>query len=70
MFTFSWHHRFFPKEASMVFSKPGDRADVYTRVTDQIIQAIEAGTATHTMPWHVQEMGLPINALTGKMPRD
>ncbi len=54
----------------MVFSKPGDRADVYTRVTDQIIQAIEAGTATHTMPWHVQEMGLPINALTGKMPRD
>jgi antirestriction protein ArdC len=50
----------------MALQNQGDRGNVYARVTDQIIQAIEAGSATHTMPWHVQEMGLPVNALTGK----
>jgi antirestriction protein ArdC len=29
-----------------------ERVDVYQRVTDQIIQAIEAGAETWEMPWH------------------
>lgn len=42
------------------------RADVYTRVTDQIIQAIEAGTEDWNMPWHTTSIsGCPRNAATG-----
>lgn len=40
-----------------------ERTDIYQRVTDQIIQAIEAGTRTWKMPWH-QSSGLPTNATT------
>ena len=44
-----------------------DRVDVYTRVTNQIIDAIEAGADRWEMPWHVAEnTGYPVNALTGK----
>ncbi len=30
---------------------PG-RADIYTRITDEIVAAIETGVATYRMPWH------------------
>ena len=44
-----------------------DRVDVYTRVTNKIIDAIEAGANRWEMPWHVPEnTGYPVNALTGK----
>lgn len=43
------------------------RADVYTRVTNQIIQAIEAGADKWEMPWHSPDAALlcPVNASTG-----
>ena len=42
------------------------RADVYTRVTNQIIQAIEAGAEDWKMPWHTTAIsGCPRNAATG-----
>jgi antirestriction protein ArdC len=34
------------------FHAPSDRADVYARVTAEIIAAIESGTGTWSMPWH------------------
>jgi antirestriction protein ArdC len=45
-----------------------ERVDVYQRVTDQIIQAIEAGAETWEMPWHAPEVSFayPSNAATGK----
>lgn len=45
-----------------------ERVDVYTRVTNQIIQAIEAGADTWEMPWHSPDAALmcPVNASTGK----
>ena len=45
-----------------------DRADVYTRVTDQIIRAIEAGADDWKMPWHATDVpfAMPVNAATGK----
>ena len=45
-----------------------DRVDVYQRVTDQIIQAIEAGAETWEMPWHSPEAAFqyPKNVETGK----
>jgi antirestriction protein ArdC len=48
--------------------KSSDRADVYTRVTNQIIEAIEAGAESWTMPWHASDVpfSMPINAATGK----
>ena len=33
-------------------SSPPDRADVYTRITAEIIAAIEAGAGDWRMPWH------------------
>ncbi len=42
-----------------------ERADVYQRVTDQIIEAIERGADAWQMPWH-QSTVIPHNALTGK----
>lgn len=33
-------------------SAPAERADVYTRITTEIIAAIEAGAGTWRMPWH------------------
>ena len=44
-----------------------DRADIYSRVTNKIVAAIEAGADQWAMPWHVPDnMGYPINAMTGK----
>lgn len=42
------------------------RSDIYTRVTDQIIEAIEAGADDYRMPWHESAGGLPKNAATQK----
>lgn len=43
-----------------------DRADVYTRVTEKIITAIEAGEGSYSMPWHApKNAGYPVNAATG-----
>lgn len=43
------------------------RADVYTRVTDQIVKAIEAGAQDFKMPWHSPgaSSDYPINLATG-----
>ena len=41
--------------------------DVYRRITDHIIAAIEAGAGSWKMPWHNDAGGiLPVNASTGK----
>src|SRR5476649_2222578 len=55
------------KEAVMATSSE-DRANVYTRVTNQIIQAIEAGTDSWIMPWHAGDKAFrfPVNVATGK----
>lgn len=44
------------------------RADVYKRVTDQIVKAIVMGTSAYEMPWNTigASSGLPKNAVTGK----
>ena len=34
------------------FTMTEQRADVYTRITAQIVAAIEAGTGDWRMPWH------------------
>jgi antirestriction protein ArdC len=47
-----------------VLSDTPARADIYQRVTDEIVKAVEAGTGSFVMPWH----GLcsrPCNAFTG-----
>jgi antirestriction protein ArdC len=43
-----------------------NRDDIYTRVTNQIIQAIEAGTKNCRMPWHITDADCfaPINAVS------
>src|SRR5262245_18377970 len=46
-----------------------NREDIYTRVTNQIIEAIEAGAKSHgRMPWHVTDgdQFSPINAVSRK----
>jgi antirestriction protein ArdC len=45
-----------------------DRADVYARVTAQIIAAIEAGAGEYRMPWHGSDPSIarPINVASGK----
>ena len=41
--------------------------DVYQRVTDQIIEAIEAGAEKWKMPWHHSEAAMrPVNIVSGK----
>jgi antirestriction protein ArdC len=44
------------------------RADIYTRITSQIIAAIEAGTGEFRMPWHHDGSATtrPVNVLSGK----
>ena len=44
------------------------RADVYTRITDQIVAAIEAGAGKCRMPWHHdgQATSRPINLASNK----
>lgn len=51
--------------------KQNERVDVYQRVTDQIIQAIEAGADKWEMPWHSQETAFryPTNIESGKQYR-
>lgn len=47
-------------------SQPG-RHDVYARVTDQIIQAIEAGRTRHQLPWHgTAARHRPVNVATAQ----
>jgi antirestriction protein ArdC len=45
-----------------------ERADVYERVTNQIIEAIEAGAGEWRMPWHklTGANSTPVNAVTRK----
>ncbi|HRJ34238.1 MAG TPA: zincin-like metallopeptidase domain-containing protein [Fimbriimonadaceae bacterium] len=52
----------------MAHKDQSDRVDVYTRVTNKILEAIEAGSSEGRweMPWYVPEgMGYPVNAVTG-----
>ena len=42
-----------------------ERVDVYRRITDQIIAAIERGAENWEMPWHKSSV-VPSNAATGK----
>lgn len=51
--------------------KQNERVDVYQRVTDQIIQAIEAGVDKWEMPWHAPETSFryPTNIESGKQYR-
>ncbi|UYN96061.1 MAG: DUF1738 domain-containing protein [Enhydrobacter sp.] len=41
------------------------RLDLHQRVTDEIVQAIEAGAGKFFMPWHGIPEGIPRNVLTG-----
>ncbi|TAJ36852.1 MAG: DUF1738 domain-containing protein [Reyranella sp.] len=41
------------------------RLDLYQRVTDEIVRAIEAGAGKFIMPWHGMASGRPRNAYTG-----
>lgn len=45
-----------------------ERTSVYERITQQIIHAIESGTAQYRMPWHSRgaDSALPVNAVTRK----
>ncbi len=46
------------------------KADIYTKITNEIISAIEAGTADFEMPWHKQaHAGVPRNPVTKKLYR-
>lgn len=49
-------------------SNGADRADVYARITTQIIAAIEAGAGEFTMPWHHDGTATyrPANAATSR----
>lgn len=52
----------------MAYKNEANRVDVYTRVTNKIVEAIEAGSqdGRWEMPWNVPEgMGYPINGVTG-----
>ena len=43
------------------------KADIYQRVTQQILSAIEAGAGSYRMPWHHDSgIGAPANAFTGR----
>src|SRR3954467_3764854 len=45
-----------------------ERADIYTRITAQIVAAIEAGAGEYRMPWHGSDPSVarPINVASGK----
>ena len=46
------------------------RSDIYGRVTDEIVRAIETGVKDYEMPWHQRAgAGLPRNASTGNFYR-
>lgn len=42
------------------------RFDIHQTITNTIIAAIEAGTDTWRMPWHVTGSAMPVNAESGK----
>jgi antirestriction protein ArdC len=42
------------------------RVDIYARVTDEIVKAIEAGVGKFVMPWHGLSYRWPRNAVTTK----
>src|SRR6185369_8923768 len=56
------------KPVSKEVEKTQKSEDVYTRITDQIIEAIEAGAGEWKMPWHSTGKSLmtPINVVSGK----
>ena len=43
-----------------------EKLDIYSEITNQIIEAIEAGAETYQMPWHANGVDsiLPVNAAT------
>ena len=45
-----------------------DRADIYARITAEIVAAIEAGTDNYSMPWHHDRAATarPVNVASGK----
>jgi antirestriction protein ArdC len=45
-----------------------DRADIYARITAEIVAAIEAGTGDYSMPWHHDGAATarPVNVASGK----
>src|SRR5689334_7073822 len=45
-----------------------ETSDIYERITNQIVAAIEAGAGTYRMPWHVTEAErfTPVNVTSGK----
>ena len=45
-----------------------DRADIYARITAEIVAAIEAGTDDYSMPWHHDGAATarPVNVASGK----
>ena len=55
------------KDSSFTSSNQNS-ANIYQRITDQIIAAIEAGAGDWKMPWHSDVTGItqPINAASGK----
>ena len=43
------------------------RSDLYSRVTSEIVKAIERGAGKYEMPWNsLQSNLLPLNGVTGK----
>src|SRR5580704_5163014 len=42
------------------------RVDIYARVTNEIVKAIEGGAGKFIMPWHVTSYRWPRNAATSK----
>jgi antirestriction protein ArdC len=57
-------------ETTTTVTDADSRGDIYQRVTDRIIAAIEAGVGEWRMPWHSGADGaapaLPVNALSKK----
>lgn len=55
---------------STIRTETRTRADIYQRVTDSIVAAIEAGAGKWRIPWHSGADGLapvlPVNAATGR----
>lgn len=51
-------------------SRHSDRSDLFSSITEQIIKAIEAGTANYEMPWNTwASQSLPANIKTEKVYR-
>ena len=57
-------------ETTTTANEADSRGDIYQRVTDRIIAAIEAGAGEWRMPWHSVADGmapvLPVNAVSKK----